>query len=111
MKFIGGRQRVPGTQLVVACVAEGTVLVREVDGGELVEHLPEGADPGEEVTDHCIRVGRVVKCEGRVGEAAQRFGCFSSIAEGVIKSGHESERLSQNRVGWVSRRCARSAGT
>src|SRR5699024_12136362 len=106
MKFIGGRQRVPGTQLVVARVVEGTVLVREVGGGELVEHLPEGADPGEEVTDHRIRVGGVVKRAGRVGEAAQRFGCFGSITEGVIKSGHESESLSQNRVGGASNRFA-----
>src|SRR5699024_1354769 len=107
-EFVGGCQRVPGTDLVVACVVEGTVSVREVGGGELVEHLPEGADSGEEVTDHRIRVGGVVKCAGRVGEAAQRFGCFGSITEGVIKSGHESERLSQNSVGGASNRCASS---
>src|SRR5690625_1286507 len=105
MKFIGGRQRVPGTDLVVARVVVGTVLVREVGGGELVEYLPEGADAGEEVTDHRICVGWVVKCAGGVGEAAQHFGCFGSITEWVIKSGHESECLSQNCVGWASNRC------
>src|SRR5699024_12670637 len=47
---------------------------------------------------HRIRVGRVSEGARRVGEAAQRFGCFGSITERVIKSGHESERLSQRTV-------------
>ena len=63
--------------------------VLEVGGGELVEHLPEGAHPSKQITEHGIGVGGVLEHPGGVCEPTERFGRFGGVHGRVLESRHD----------------------
>lgn len=88
VQLVGRGQRFDRAAGQVAGLVGDLVLLVQVDGGELIQDLPERAHPAQQVTDHRVGVGRVLDGAGRVREPAQRLVGFVGIAGWVGERGH-----------------------
>ncbi|NYE72097.1 hypothetical protein [Microlunatus parietis] len=73
MQVVRRRQRALSAGEVVTVIMVCAVAMGEVRGGELVEHLTQRPHACHQVTEHGVRVGRIVEDATGVRETAQRF--------------------------------------
>ena len=83
----------------------------DVGGCELVEHLPQRPDAGEQISDHRVGVGGALERAGRVGQAPQRGGRLSGVRERVIEGRHDRGSSQEGVTVGEQVRRVRPAGT